>query len=79
MSEAPDETLSVWVVYDHPPDYPRHYVARRFIVNAAGQRLSTDFMYAVDIEAIRAVLRKRGLAMLARDPRDAPKIVEVWI
>lgn len=72
-------TLSMWTVFDHPTDYPRHFVARRSAITA-GQVVITDEVMAFEnLETLRANLEMRGLTKLMRHPDDDPKIMEVWL
>ncbi len=72
--------LSMWLVYDHLPDYPNNYVARRWIVGKGeGEKPTGDMMICPDLEAIRSLLHSHGLVPLPRHPSDDPKIVESWI
>ena len=75
MSEA----LSMWTVYDHPRDYPRGFIARRFVVDDGGARATRDVLTNDDLFALRAQLLARGLTVITRMPADDPKIVEVWL
>lgn len=69
------EQLSIWVVYDHPRDYPSNFVARRF----EGEEATKDIMVCPDLEVIRRQLYLRGLVKLGRWEGDDPAIVEVWL
>jgi len=71
--------LSVWTIYDHPRDYPNHFVARRSEVLLGGAIGTTDEMFtASTLAAVRALLPP-GLYRLPRYPADDPVIVEIWI
>ena len=48
--QAPDGPLEMFVVYDHPKDYPGHFVVRRW----SGDRPTEDFAIADTIEKARA-------------------------
>ena len=76
----PEGTLSIWVVYDHPLDWPRYYVARRHIaipVELAGP--TGDVIMDVDLERIRDNMEQLGLTKLDRFPEDDDKIMETWL
>ena len=68
------EIFLLWTVYDHPPDYPDHFVARLF---ADGVETNVGFL-ADTLEALRDKLPP-GLYPLARSPSDPPSIVETWL
>lgn len=70
--------LTIWVVYDHPKDFPDHYVARRFI-NEQAQNGEGDVIVKDDLIEIRNAMYARGLFRLGRDPSDDPVIVEMWL
>jgi hypothetical protein len=73
-------SLAMWVVYDHPTDYPNSFVARRFDVDAAGPKPSASIIIAPDLEKLQDVLEfEMGLVKLMRSPGDDPKIVETWL
>lgn len=69
------ETLSIWVIYDHPTEYPDHFVARRF----AYDQPTPDIKLASDIMALRADMLTQGLVCITRSPDDDAKIVETWL
>jgi hypothetical protein len=74
-------TLEMFVVYDHPRDYPDHFVVRRWIIGAQpGEPLSDDgWLYIADtLEQIRNYIPPHCVR-LERDPNDEPQIVESWI
>lgn len=73
------DALSMWTVYDHPRDYPKGFIARRFEVDGRGARPTRDVMVSDDLDALRLMLMKRGLTALARNEEDDPKIVETWL
>jgi hypothetical protein len=72
------ESLPMWVVYDHPSDYPDRYVARQHVVGIEGDK-PTDRMMGGSLEAIRAALSNLGLVCITRNKQDDPVIVEVWL
>lgn len=69
----------MWVVYDHPSDFPGHYVARQHIIGIAGQQPTGRAMCSLTLEPIRAALSNLGLVCLARSEQDDPVIVETWL
>jgi hypothetical protein len=66
--------LPVWVIYDHPRDFPGAFVARLFIVDKA----TAKTLKAPTLEGLRALL-PAGLTRLERNPQDDPVIVETWL
>ena len=72
-----DKLLEMWVVYDHPKDYPDDYVARMHVV--PGPRATAVALKCRDLENLRGFLRERGKVCIARSPQDDPCIVETWL
>ena len=73
----------LWVIFDHPRDYPNHFVLRRQLVIAAdGGKSEIQFdQHAYLFETIqeaRAALPD-GLVCLGRNYADDPVISETWI
>lgn len=69
------DAVTIWVVYDHPKDYPAHYVARKF----EGEMATPRVMLSRSLGSIRDRLRDEGLVQLARDQNDDEKILETWL
>jgi hypothetical protein len=67
--------LTIWVVYDHPLDWPDHYVARRW----DGELPTEDLVVTFDLELLREHLADKGLARLDRRRNDDPVILETWL
>lgn len=75
----PDDALCLYVVFDHPLDYPGSIVVRRNIVSRGGVRTCDRCWLFPDIETCRNALRRTGLVSIGRMPEDDPKILEVWL
>ena len=72
-------SLSVWVVYERPTDYPEHYIARRWSV-AGGKDVPTgDTIVCERLDCLRNALERRGLLKFPRFPVDDPVILETWL
>jgi hypothetical protein len=78
MSDDDRAALPMWVIYDHPADYPDAYVARKWLT-LPKQRPTNELLVATDLEVIRTELEARGLVCLARQDGDTPIIIETWI
>lgn len=66
--------LEIWVVYYDPLDFPGLYVARKWL-----RDVPTKERYIGDtLEQVRQCIPE-GKILLARDPNDDPKIIEIWI
>ena len=75
----PDTDMPIWVVYDHPKDYPHVFVARRWLVGKRGQRTTDIILIDDDIGRLRLALEGRGLIKLDRMPGDDPVVMETWV
>ena len=74
MSEA----MEMWTIYDHPHDYPDHFVARKFI-GVNGEPCPTGtWKYAKTLDAVRDMI-PWGLMCFPRQPGDHPTVVETWM
>jgi len=74
----PRDRLAIWTVYDHPPDYPEHFVARKFNVSAAGAVPCGTLVISTNLEDLQDELVAHGLSRLERSPQDDPKVLESW-
>jgi hypothetical protein len=70
-----EEGLPIWVIYDHPKDYPNSYVARCFIY----EQPTNSIIVADDLERLRDTMIEMGLVKLMRMPGDDPVILETWL
>lgn len=73
-----ESVLSMWIIYDHPLDFPQYFVARRWEAHPGRPMPTDDLMMAEDLGDLRDALPE-GLYPLARDEMDDPTIVEVWL
>lgn len=70
--------LSIWVIYDHPRDFPRDFVVREQRVKPGGAIwLSPIAWCAPTLEEARKKL-PNNLFPMGRQPGDDPAIAEVW-
>ena len=71
--------LDMWVVYEHPADFPDKYVVRRWtIMSNAPPLASADRSLHDTLDEAREAM-PRGLYNLKRLVGDDPAIKEVWI
>lgn len=76
MSDA----LIMWVVYDHPSDFPDEYVARKHVVLSGGAYGPTpEIMLSRSLDELRDGLEALGLVHLDRMEGDDPVILETWL
>jgi len=74
----PHFTMSQWVIYDHPRDYPDKFVMRRWGIRTGLVMATDDVKLADTLAEIRQQL-PMGLYPLKRFEDDDPCIVEVWL
>jgi hypothetical protein len=76
LEEARQKFAPMWVVYDHPKDFPNCFVARLLFGLAA----APDTLQADTLGELRGMIRATGCAArLARMFNDDPCIVECWL
>lgn len=69
--------LRMFTIYDHPTDYPRHWVVRGSTIRPGGPVNDDRVQLADTLEEARALIPP-GLARMERLPADVPCIVETW-
>jgi len=72
------DRLPIWTVYDHPRDYPTHFVARKFL-SLPKPEPTGEVIADTDLNRLRGVLTQWGLTCLQRMPGDDPVILETWL
>jgi len=75
-----DILLTVWVIYDHPSDYPNSYVLRpQVLVRGQKEPVALSQAWTADTpDQLRRIIPP-GLHRLDRQPDDHPQILETWI
>ncbi len=66
----------MWTVYDHPDDYPDHYVARKWLCGKEPEP-TDEILLDADLDALRKRIPP-FLYCMSRQEGDDPKIIEVW-
>lgn len=74
-SQPQPEGLPVWVIYDHPSDYPDCYVARLWI----NDQPTANTIASTDLEKLRDAMEEMGLSKLLPLEGDQPHIIETWL
>lgn len=69
--------LDMWVVYDHPDDYPNYWVARRWEITAGLEQPTNDLLIDQSLPRLRTRL-PLGLYRMERLEGDDPVIAETW-
>jgi len=72
-----DRALIMYVIYDHPRDFPR-YVVRRWRTDHNGSFADLAYDLARTLEQARQLIPP-GLVCLDRNPDDDTAIAEVWL
>jgi hypothetical protein len=70
--------MEIWVLYDHPQDYPDSYVARKFWVDVP----TAEIVISDSLQDLRHIVKsveQRELTLIERSDCDAPCIVECWL
>ena len=76
---VPDGALAIWVIYDHPKDFPKGFVLRaQFAMPGGAITMSKAAWYASDPDQLRSIL-PFGVVRMERHPDDDPSIVETWV
>lgn len=70
--------MLIWTIYDHPKDFPDHYVARQWWVDDKGGMAQEMLLKAETLPALRRMLPP-GLYRLDASEGDDAVIVETWI
>ncbi len=75
---TPADVLEQYVIYDHPADYPEHFVVRRWVIGREDIKPDVEAVVYLTLDEARCSI-PRGLVCISRSPEDASCIVEVWI
>ena len=77
--KPPGTSLTIWVIYEHPRDYPEGYVLRAQFAMDDGTVQSDEVVWVADHpDKLRAIV-PLGLVRMERSPGDNPVILETWI
>jgi hypothetical protein len=71
--------LPMFVVYDHPRDYPNVYVARAHLTGKGRAEPTPFAIMDGSLDTIQTTMEALGLVKLDRSPQDDPVILETWI
>ena len=75
----------MWIVFEHPPDFPTCYAAKLFHITREGDTIPTespaDFITAPCLTDLRErLMTQKGMTQrLDRHPDDLPGVVESWL
>jgi hypothetical protein len=83
MGEEREKYVAVYVIFDHSPAYPNDYICRRQLVgNGIKEPFWDDrfFVQSENIDTLREMLTFHfHLHKMAKDPKDDPSILEVYV
>jgi hypothetical protein len=70
----------MWTIYDHPKDYPDHFIARKWLIGSKrNEPEATDEVIAkLTLDEVRYSLPP-SLYCIGRQAGDDPCIVETWL
>ena len=71
--------LELWVVYDHPTDFPDCWVARKFEIHPDESKPTKETIQRLSIKSLRDAMLDMALHVIPRSPGDDANIVEVWL
>jgi len=71
--------VTIYTIYDHPRDYPEHFVVRAFRVTAEAVVPSDDCWLAQSLTGARVLVPNIAACNLGRLPEDDPAIIESWL
>lgn len=70
--------ITVWVIYDHPVDFPENWVVRAHDVTGNQVIIRKHYTLHSSLEKARMAI-PFGLICFPRSGRDDPAIAESWI
>ena len=74
-----DEMMTGWTIYDHPKDFPKHYVVRQWWVTDTGDVVFRMVgVVCESLEEARAHVPESTIRF-PREPADDPVITETWL
>jgi hypothetical protein len=72
--------LNIWVIYDHPKDFPEEYVARLWQVkNGSSPEFTASVIRSKSVERLREIFVNTGLVRIDRYNIDDECILETWL
>lgn len=78
---AVNRDLEIWTIYDHPRDYPEHFVVRCWLSTSTGSYATNEVWLRPTLDEARWVIlgNSPGAYRLERAVADDPCIVETWL
>lgn len=76
LDEARKRFPALYIIYDHPLDFPDYFVVRRWY----GLRVEPGWHLTTTLDEARAYANRHGAtALLSRADTDDPNILESWL
>jgi hypothetical protein len=78
---TPEGALPMWVIYDHPTDFPHLFVARLWHCGG-GEPDPVPTGMAIgspELDGLRKMFIEAGMYCLTRNDGDEAQIVETWM
>lgn len=73
-------SLSIFAIYDHPTDYPDHFVVREYLIsNDNVTPLENIYMKALTLKQIQEEFDKTIYVFCNRSANDDEKIIGIYI
>ena len=69
--------LAMWTVFDHPPDYPDVFLARKWLILHGVAVATNEIVIGPTLQSVRDQIPP-GLFCQPRAPGDEVTIVETW-
>jgi hypothetical protein len=70
--------LDMYVVYDHPTDFPNHFVVRHWIIGAGRAKPTDRCVIGKTLDEVRTAI-PAYCVRLERSPEDEPQVLESWV
>lgn len=69
----------MWVIYDHPKDFPDKFVAREWNIGPGRATPLDNVITSNDLEELREQMVQKCLTKIIKSNIDDPCIVETWM
>ena len=71
--------LIIYTIYDHPKDFPNHYVIKRDFIGTLVERDQNYLFMHRNLDECRKQMTALRLSCVGRSEEDDPVILESWI
>ena len=77
----PERMVLTWTIYDHPEDYPDHFVVRQWKISTGWMLPAAEPALFKTVDAARSYVRRQypGALRIDRQVSDDPVILETWV